>query len=62
MSDAHAAGHGRISLYSAVCGQRTSLREGFFRKNSAPFIRTVRCFYVNFLVFLPPVITGGLSS
>ena len=29
-SDVHAAGNDRISFYSAVCGRRNSLQEGFF--------------------------------
>ena len=32
ISDVHAAGNDGISINSAVCGRRNSLREGFFDK------------------------------
>ena len=36
ISDVHAAGNDRISFYSAVCGRRNSLQEGFFDTLTQP--------------------------
>ena len=36
ISDVHAAGNDRISFYSAVCGRRNSLQEGFLDRLRCP--------------------------
>ena len=42
ISDVHAAGNDGISFYSAVCGRRNSLQEGFFDKQSAERLLPLR--------------------
>ena len=36
ISEAHVLGNDRIEFYSAVCGRRNSLQEGFFDSLSRP--------------------------